>query len=141
MSGIEWLRGIKDGVVPPPPAAALVGMEVERVSEDEIVFSLEPSEFQYNPAGTVHGGVLTTLADTAMTTAVIARLPARSWAPTIELKVNFVRPVTEATGRIYATGRVIHLGAATAVAEAHIVDADGRLLAHATTTCAIHRGT
>lgn len=137
LPGRQWLQGIKDGSVPAPPAAALMGIEVERVDDDEIVFSLQPAEFHYNPAGTVHGGVLTTLADTAMTTAIIAKLPPGAWAPTIELKVNFIRPVTEATGRIYGVGRVIHVGGTTAVAEAHIVDADGRLLAHATTTSAI----
>ncbi len=139
MTGKEWLQGIKDGAVAPPPAASLVGLAVERVEEDEIVFALTPAEYHYNPAGTVHGGILTTLADTAMTTAVIAKLPPRSWAPTIELKINFVRPVTEATGRIYAIGRAIHVGSTTAIAEARIVDEDGRLLAHATTTAAVRQ--
>ena len=77
MTGREWLQGIKAGTVAEPPAASLVGLEVERVDEDEIVFALMPAEYHYNPAGTVHGGILTTLADTAMTTAVIAKLPGR----------------------------------------------------------------
>ena len=79
------------------------------------------------------------LADTAMTTAIISQLPAGSWAPTIELKMNFIRPVTEATGRLSAIGSVIHIGGKVAVAESRILDADGVLYAHSTSTCAIKR--
>jgi uncharacterized protein (TIGR00369 family) len=140
LNGREWLEAMKRGDVPVPPAAALIGMQVERVTDDEVVFSLEPQEFHYNPAGTVHGGVITTLADTAMTTAIIARLPAGKWAPTLEVKVNFIRPITEATGRVFCAGRVIHVGSTTAVAESRVVDADGKLYAHATTTSAIAAG-
>ena len=140
LPGKQWLEAIRDGLVAPPPAAAMVGMTLSRVDDEEVVFSIEPAEYQYNPGGTVHGGVITLLADTAMTTSIIARLPAGSWAPTIELKVNFIRPITAATGRVHAVGRVIHVGATTGLAEAHVVDADGKLYAHATSTCAIRRG-
>lgn len=139
MSGRQWLEGIKSGAVSPPPAAQMLGIELQEVDDGRVLFQMEPHEMHYNPAGTVHGGVLTTLADTAMTTAVISQLPPGSWAPTIELKLNFIKPVTEATGRIFATGRAIHVGGATAVAEVQIRDGEGRLLAHGTSTCAVRR--
>ncbi len=140
LTGREWLEGIRDGTIALPPAAAMLDLRIEDVEDGRVVFSMPPSEMQYNPAGTVHGGVLTTLADTAMTTAIISQLPAGSWAPTIELKINFIRPVTEQTGRILAAGRAIHVGHGVAVAEADITDDAGRLYAHATSTCAVKRG-
>src|SRR4051794_15587166 len=82
LSGREWLEGVRDGIVPPPPAAQLLGIRVDEVDDSRVVLSMEPSEVQYNPAGTVHGGVLATLADTAMTTAIISKLPAGAVAPT-----------------------------------------------------------
>ena len=139
LSGREWLEGIRDGTLAPPPAARLLDIRLDEVDDGGVVFSMEPRETHYNPAGTVHGGVLTVLADTAMTTAIISQLPAGSWAPTIELKMNFIRPVTEATGRISAIGRVIHIGGKVAVAESRILDANGVLYAHSTSTCAIKR--
>ena len=139
LSGREWLEGIRDGTLAPPPAARLLDIRLDEVDDGGVVFSMEPRETHYNPAGTVHGGVLTVLADTAMTTAIISQLPAGSWAPTIELKMNFIRPVTEATGRISATGSVIHVGRKVAVAESRILDANGVLYAHSTATCSIKR--
>ena len=139
LSGREWLEGIRDGTLAPPPAARLLDIRLDEVDDGGVVFSMEPRETHYNPAGTVHGGILTVLADTAMTTAVMSKLPAGSWAPTIELKMNFIRPVTESTGRISATGSVIHVGRKVAVAESRILDADGVLYAHSTSTCAIKR--
>ena len=139
LSGRAWLDAVKAGTMPAPPAAQLLDLQIEDVDEGRVVFSMMPDESQYNPANTVHGGILTTLADTAMTTAVMSMLPAGAWAPTIELKVNFIRPVTVQTGRVYCSGRVIHVGAAVGVAEADITDGDGRLYAHATSTCAVKK--
>ena len=139
LSGRAWLEGVRDGSVPPPPAARLLDISVDEVEDGRVSLSMEPREAQYNPAGTVHGGILTVLADTAMTTAVMSKLPAGSWAPTIELKINFIRPVTEATGRISAVGTVIHVGGKIAVAESRILDANGVLYGHSTATCSIKR--
>ena len=139
LNGRAWLEGIRDGTVTPPPAARLLDIRLDEVEDGHVVFSMEPREAGYNPAGTVHGGILTVLADTAMTTAIISQLPAGAWAPTIELKMNFIRPVTEATGRISAVGTVIHVGSAVAVAESKILDANGVLYVHATATCAVKR--
>jgi uncharacterized protein (TIGR00369 family) len=103
------------------------------------VFELEPAEYQFNPIGSVHGGVLTTLLDSAMGCAVHAMLPAGSGYTTLELKVNFLRRVITQTGRLRCEGSVLHLGRTVATAQARIVDGEGRLVAHATTTCLVMR--
>lgn len=98
-----------------------------------------PAEFHYNPLGVVHGGVLTTLLDTVMACAVHTKLPAGDSYTTLDLNVSFVRAVSLQSGRVCAVGEVIHLGRRTATAKAELVDAQGRLCAHSTTTCMILR--
>ena len=135
--GIDVLRAIAGGELPPPPVARLLGLEVEQVSEGLVTFAFEPAEFHYNPLGTVHGGILTTVLDSAMGCAVHSRLRAGLTYTTLELKVNFLRPVRVTTGRVRGEGKVVHLGGRVATAEAHLVDADGGLYAHSTSTCLI----
>ena len=137
MSGLEYMRAIARGEVPPPPIAPLLGMSIVEVEPGRAVFELDPAEYQFNPIGSVHGGVLTTLLDSAMGCAVHAMLPAGSGYTTLELKVSFLRRVTTETGRLRCEGSVIHLGRTVATAEARILDAGGRLVAHATTTCLV----
>jgi uncharacterized protein (TIGR00369 family) len=137
LGGIELLRAIEDGDIPPPPVARLLGLEVEQVSEGLVTFAFEPAEFHYNPLGTVHGGILTTVLDSAMGCAVHSRLRAGLAYTTLELKVSFLRPVRVTTGRVRGEGKVVHLGGRVATAEAHLVDDDGGLYAHATSTCLI----
>jgi uncharacterized protein (TIGR00369 family) len=139
MSGLEYMQAIARGDVPSPPIALLLDMSIVEVQPGRAVFELEPAEFQYNPIGTVHGGVLATLLDSAMGCAVHAMLPAGSGYTTLELKVNFLRRVTSESGRIRCEGSVIHLGRTVATAEARIVDGEDRLIAHATTTCLVMR--
>lgn len=100
-----------------------------------MVFEMTPAEWHYNPIGGVHGGVLATLADTALGCAVHSRLPLGTGYSTLEVKPNFVRPVTTATGRIRYIGQVVSLGRRAATAEARITDSNGKLYTHATTTC------
>ena len=137
MSGLEYMQAIAQGEVPPPPIALLLDMAIVEVEPGRAVFELDPAEYQFNPIGSVHGGVLTTLLDSAMGCAVHAMLPAGSGYTTLELKVNFLRRVTTQTGRLRCEGSVIHLGRTVATAEARIVDGGGRLVAHATTTCLV----
>jgi uncharacterized protein (TIGR00369 family) len=137
LGGIEVLRAIEDGDIPPPPVARLLGLEVEQVSEGLVTFAFEPAEYHYNPIGTVHGGILTTVLDSAMGCAVHSRLRAGLVYTTLELKVNFLRPVRVTTGRVRGEGKLVHLGGRVATAEAHLVDDDGALYAHATSTCLI----
>jgi uncharacterized protein (TIGR00369 family) len=135
--GIDVLRAIEDGDIPPPPVARLLGFEIEQVSEGLVTFAFDPAEYHYNPLGTVHGGILTTVLDSAMGCAVHSRLRAGLTYTTLELKVNFLRPVRVTTGRVRGEGKVVHLGGRVATAEAHLVDDDGALYAHATSTCLI----
>jgi uncharacterized protein (TIGR00369 family) len=116
-----------------------LGIWITEVSEGRVVFATEPSEYHYNPLGTVHGGVIATLLDSALGCAVQSMLPAGTSYTTLELKVNYLRPITEKTGTIYAEGKIIHVGGRIATAEARLTDAKGKLYAHATTTCIILR--
>ncbi len=137
LSGIEMLRAIEGGELPAPPVAKLVGLEIEHVSEGMVTFAFEPEEFHYSPLGAVHGGILTTVLDSAMGCAVHSRLAAGRSYTTIELKVSFLRPVRATTGRMRGEGTVVHLGGRVATAQAHLVDGDGTLYAHATCTCLV----
>jgi uncharacterized protein (TIGR00369 family) len=139
ISGIAFLRALQSGEFPPPPFAVLIGMWITEVSEGRVVFAAEPSESHYNPLGTVHGGVIATLLDSALGCAVQSMLPAGTSYTTLELKVNYLRPITTKTGTVYAEGKIIHLGGRIATAEARVTDADGKLYAHGTTTCIILR--
>jgi uncharacterized protein (TIGR00369 family) len=139
MSGLEYLNAIGRGEVPPPPITLLLGMFPVVMERGRAVFEMQPAEFQFNPIGAVHGGVITALLDSAMGCAVHSTLPAGSGYTTLELKVNFLRRVTTESGALRCEGTVIHLGRTIATAEARIFDPDGRLVAHATTTCMLLR--
>lgn len=141
MSGLELLRAMQEGRIPPPPIMGTVGYGLEALEEGRVSFALVPEEFHYNPIGVVHGGVAATLLDTAMACAVHSTLPAGSGYTTLELKVNFVRALTVDCGRVVAEGRVVHRGGRVATAEGRLTGDDGRLYAHASTTCMIFRGT
>jgi uncharacterized protein (TIGR00369 family) len=137
MAGIDYLRAIERGELPPPPIAVALGSEIVEISEGKVSFAMTPQEYHYNPIGTVHGGVITTLCDSAMGCAIHSRLPAGTGYTTLELKVNFLRPLTLASGRVLCTSTVIHLGGRVATAEAKVIDEVGKLYAHSTTTCMI----
>ncbi|MBA3331831.1 MAG: PaaI family thioesterase, partial [Actinobacteria bacterium] len=111
---------MRDGVVPPPPIAELLGFALELVEEGRAVFAGEPGEHHYNPIGAVHGGLAATLLDSAMGCAVQSRLPAGARWTTLELGVSFVRPIEADTGRVLAEGTVIHLGRTIATAEGRV---------------------
>lgn len=139
MSGLEYLRAITRRELPGAPMAHLVGLQISEIEEGRVVFECEPGERHYNPIGSVHGGLACTLFDSAMGCAVHTTLPAGAGYTTIELKVNFLRPITAATGRIFCEGKTIHVGGRIATAEARLTDEAGKLYGHATTTCMIFR--
>jgi uncharacterized protein (TIGR00369 family) len=134
-SGLEILQGILDGRFPPPPIMDTLQIHAVEVEAGRIVFELTPQEWHYNPIGSVHGGVISTLVDSALGCAVHSRLPAGVGYTSLEIKVNFVRPVTLAVGTVRCEGTVLSLGRRAATAEARVTSASGKLLAHATTTC------
>ena len=139
ISGIAYLKALQSGELPPPPIAVLLGMWITEVSEGRVVFAAEPAEYHYNPLGTVHGGVMATLLDSALGCAVQSMLPAGTSYTTLELKVNYLRPITAKTGTVYCEGKIIHVGGRIATAEGRLTDAQGKLYAHGTTTCIILR--
>ena len=139
MSGLEYLRAMANGGLPAAPIGALMNMQVAEVEEGRIVFTAVPEEYHYNPIGTVHGGFAATLLDSALGCAVHTMLPAGTAYTTLEIKVNYLRPLTGNTGKVYCEGKVIHMGGRVATAEARLTDESGKLYAHGTTTCIIMR--
>jgi uncharacterized protein (TIGR00369 family) len=139
LTGLEFLQKIAAGELPPPPIAAQMNFELVELSEGHAVFAVEPKEYHYNPIGVVHGGLAATLLDSAMGCAVHSTLPAGAGYTTLEIKVNFVRPITADTGRVRAEAKLIHVGGRTATAEGRVIDEAGKLYAHGTTTCLILR--
>lgn len=138
LSGMEYLEALRDGKLPPPPIAALMGFSPIEFEEGRVVFAAVPDEVHYNPIGLVHGGFAATLLDSAMGCAVQTIVPAGSGYTTLELKVNFARPITRDTGRVLAEGTLVHRGRTVATAEGRLLAQDsGKLLAHSTTTCMI----
>jgi uncharacterized protein (TIGR00369 family) len=137
LAGLPFLEAIRDGRLPAPPVSRLLGFALTEVEAGRAVFECEPSESHYNPIGSVHGGVISTLLDSALSCAVHTTLPAGAGYTTAELKVNFVRPVVTGTGRLRSEGRVIHAGSRLATAEARLTDAAGKLYAHAVGTCLV----
>lgn len=109
------------------------------IGPGKAVFTFLPAEYHYNPIGSVHGGIASTLLDSALGCAVHTTLPAGAAYTTLELHVNFLRPLTRETGLIRCEGEIIHSGRTVATAQARLVDAAGKLYGHATTTCMIFR--
>jgi uncharacterized protein (TIGR00369 family) len=146
LSGLEFLRGMLAGEIPPPPVAALLGFTVDSVSPGRIVFGFEPEEYHYNPNGVVHGGIAASILDTATGCAVISLLPFGITCATLELKVNYIRSLSSDSPRLRAVGTVLHLGRRSALAEGRLLTGDDALAAHATATLMIfppeetHRG-
>jgi uncharacterized protein (TIGR00369 family) len=140
MSGIDFLRAIRDGDLPPPPLASLLGFRLVEIEPGHAVFECVPGEQHYNPIGVVHGGMAMTLLDSAMGCSVHTRVPAGGAYTTLEAKTNLVRAITDDTGRLRAIGKVVHLGSRIATAEGRLEDARGKLYAHATSTCLVLSG-
>ena len=140
MAGINYMRAIVAGEVPPPPIAVLMRMQPIEVEEGRAVFAGEPGEEHYNPIGVVHGGYASTLLDSAMGCAVHTTLPAGSGYTTQTIEVKLVRPITRDSGTLRCEAEVLHRGRRQATVAARLLSADGRLLAHGTSTCMILNG-
>jgi uncharacterized protein (TIGR00369 family) len=139
MSGMELLNAVVAGELPPPPIATLMGFGLATVEDGRAVFTMEPAEYQYNPIGSVHGGVFATMLDSAAGCAVHSKLPAGVGYTSLDLIVKYLRPMTIDTGPVQCIGTVTHLGSRTALAEARIIDGKDRLLATAVSSCLILR--
>lgn len=139
LSGLDFLRSlIAEGRR--VPIGETLGFRLVEVAEGRAVFEAEAGPWAYNPIGSVHGGWYAAVLDAPLGVALHTLLPRGVGYTTLELKVNIVRGVRPDTGVLRAVGRVVHRGRRTAVTEARMEDAEGRLYAHATSTCLIVEG-
>ena len=137
MSGKEFLEDLIAGEIPPPPISQVLGFGLTEIGDGTAVFTMNPAEYHYNPIGSVHGGVIATLLDSAMGCAVQTKLDDDYVYTTTQLNINYVRGITVNTPELRCIGEAIHIGRSTATAEAKIVDKHGKLYAHGTTTCLV----
>jgi uncharacterized protein (TIGR00369 family) len=136
-TGMEMFEAIFAGELPPAPIGNTLDFVPIHIEPGAAVFQGRPQRRHYNPLGTVHGGWFATLLDSAVGCAVHSTLPAGKGFTTLELKINMVRPLNDRVPLVRAEGKVIHAGRQVATAEGRIVGPDGKLYAHATTTCLI----
>jgi uncharacterized protein (TIGR00369 family) len=136
-TGIQVFEAIFAGELPRPPIGDTLDFIPIHIEPGVAVFQGRPNVRHYNPLGVVHGGWFATLLDSAVGCAVHSALPAGKAYTTLELKTNFVRPLTDAVPLVRAEGKLIHLGRQVATAEGRLVGPDGKLYAHASTTCLI----
>jgi len=135
---LNFSEAVARGDAPPPPIAQLIGFDLISVKPGEAVVELQATEAHANPMGTLHGGVLCDVADAAMGIAYSANLTDGESFTTLELKINFLKPIWKA--RLRATGRVVKQGRTVGLVECDIVDEKDNLVAHATSTCMTLRG-
>ena len=134
MSGLEAMCAIRDGLLPPPPMARLIGLRMHIVESGRIVMELDPHESLENTIGLLHGATAAALLDTAMGCAISTRLPAGQGAVTLDLKLTYLRPLSVRSGTISAEGKLIKLGRQSSYAEGFVRDGAGNLAVHATAT-------
>jgi uncharacterized protein (TIGR00369 family) len=139
MSGIEFLRALMDGTLPAPAFAPTSRIRPVDAEVGRVVFEGEPKGDFYNPMGTVHGGWIATLIDTAMACAVHSSLQPGEIFTTLDMSITYVRAVSEATGILRCEGVLLHSGGRVASAEGKVYDSSGRLIAHGSETCLITR--
>ena len=137
-TGLAFLQAIAAGELPAAPIGRMLGMDIVEIAEGRVVFSLEPTEWMFNPIGTVHGGIAATVLDSCMGCAIHTTLPAGTGYTTSDLQVRYVRSMSVETGLVHAEGTVVHSGRRQATAEGRLsVAATGKLIATATTGCII----
>lgn len=137
--GASFLQAIVDGRLPSPPIAHTLDFRLVCVQAGLAVFEFTPAEIHYNPIGSVHGGVIATMCDSACGCAVHSMLPAGTYYTSLDLSVKFLRPVTSGTGLMTCEATVTHLGGRSSLAEARLTDAAGKLYAQATSSCMVFR--
>ena len=138
-TGLETLREVILGRLPPPPMGRLMNIRLTVANRGEIVFEGVPEEYHYNPMGIVHGGMAATLLDSALGCCVYSCLELGDLWTTLDIKVSYLKAMTVETGRVRGIATIVHLGRTVALAEARLVDANDVIYAHATSTCLIKR--
>ena len=135
---LENARRMIAGQSPPAPIGALIALRLVAIEPGRARFELDADHRHHNPMGTLHGGILCDIADSAMGLAYASTLGEGESFTTLELKINFLRPVTSA--RLTAEGTIVQQGRTTGMAECSVTDERGRLIAKATCTCLTLRG-
>jgi uncharacterized protein (TIGR00369 family) len=141
MSGLDFVQGLANRTLPLNTIARTLGYDVSEADSGRVVIVAEPNDTLLNPAGTVHGGFSATLLDSCMGLAIQSTLEKGFGQTTLEFKISLARPITTEIGAIKAEGTVLSRGRRIGIAEGRIVDRNGRLLAHGTTTCLIFEAT
>ncbi|HEX5707322.1 MAG TPA: PaaI family thioesterase [Pyrinomonadaceae bacterium] len=139
LSGLEYMRQLMAGEREPSGMGRLMNMRLVEVSEGRAVFSVEPDERHYNGLGIAHGGLAATLLDSALGCAINTLMPPGKIFTTLEMKINYVRPMRRETGEVRCEAEVLHAGRNVATAEGRILDAGGKIYAHGTATCMLFR--
>jgi uncharacterized protein (TIGR00369 family) len=134
MSGLAYWRAVADGRLPAPPISELIQMRVVDVENGSVTFTCTPDASMYNPLGTVHGGAVCTLLDTVTGSAMHTTLPEGVGYTSVEIKVNYIRAVTVASGPLTAVGTVVKAGSRIGFTEGKVTDASGNLVATASST-------
>ena len=137
MHGLEFVQGLVSGALPLNTFAQTLGYDIVEAESGRVAITLQPSGAHLNPWGTVHGGLTATLLDSCMGLAIKSTLDQGISSTTLEFKISLVRAITPETGQIRAEGKVLNCGRRVGTAEGRVTDAEGRLLAHGTTTCLI----
>ncbi|GAB3510817.1 PaaI family thioesterase [Emticicia fontis] len=137
MSGLEYLQAMGDGKIPFPPLLHTLDFKPTHLEKGKVIFSFQPQEFHYNPIGSVHGGVISAILDSAMGCTLHSILEAGTGYTTLELKVNFLKAITTRIEELHAVGKIIHAGGRTALVEAQLIDKDNTVYAHGVSTCLI----
>ena len=137
MAGVNYLRAMRDGELPPAPIAGLLQFEIAEVDPGRVVFTCVPDESAYNPIGAIHGGLLCTLLDSVTGCAVHSTLPQGKGYTSVEVKVNYLKAVRLNSGLLTATGTLVKSGSRVGFAEGVVTDASGAVVATATSTLLI----
>jgi uncharacterized protein (TIGR00369 family) len=132
---LAYFRRLVAGKIPRPGMTELLDFRILEADKGRVVFGAVPTRAHYNGMGVVHGGLAATLLDSALGCAINTMAPPGKAFTTLELKINFTRPLTDEVGPLRCEARTIHVGSRVATAEGRIVDRHGKLYAHATTTC------
>ncbi len=134
MPGIDYLRAMVDGTLPPPPISGLMAFTMASAEPGRVVFTCDPDESAYNPIGAVHGGLVCTLLDSVAGCALHSTLPQGKGYTSIEIKVSYLKGVRASSGTLTATGTVVKAGARVGFTEGVVTDASGAIVATASST-------
>ena len=135
LSGLEFFQKMVAGEMPPPPLVALLGLKLVEAESGRVTFIGVAREEFYNGMGVAHGGFAATMLDSALGCAINTMMPAGRVFTTIDLQIHYTRPLRREAGELRCTATVVHVGSRTATSEGRIVDANGKVYAHGTTTC------